>query len=55
MKKAHYMNKKNYNFYPDNSTVMNTAFIYCDDTITYNRTNSNTETISIDYSIGYSN
>lgn len=41
-----------YNFYPD-SSVMNTAFVYCDDVATYSRTATNEETIEIDYSIGY--
>ena len=43
-----------YNFYPNNSTIINTAFIYCDDTITYSRTSTDVETINIDYSVGYS-
>ncbi len=41
-----------YNFYPD-SSIMNTAFVYCDDIATYSRTATNKETINIDYSIGY--
>ncbi len=41
-----------YSFYPDNSSIINTAFIYCDDTIDYTRS-GNTEIVNIDYSLGY--
>lgn len=42
-----------YDFYPNTSSTINTAFIYCDDTIQHYRTNATTEQINIDYSIGY--
>lgn len=42
-----------YPFYPTNAEIINTAFLYCDDTITYSKTGNETENISINYSFGY--